>query len=205
MWSILERLLRTERFPRRATTSGDFARPGLFERTAPEHGAPFVASNARGGFVPVRASKATGNVRSGFSEVELDEEERLFAELYRALWSFSAEHRWDNRCTSIAEAVARMSGFGLVPKHLAVPLSLLADACQREVPAGEAEKLMQVQGFIAEVNDIRVLLAADLPPSAAVLTTVPDLVGAYTRVDDHLSILLYQANRAMVLVGDDVA
>ena len=135
----------------------------------------------------------------------LGEEEAFFFELYKAVWALSAEYRWTNRCTSIAEAVARMSGFGLMPKVLVVSLTLLQEACQREVTVEEAEKLMMVQGHITEVNGLRVLLATKLPPSAAVLATAPNLVGAYTRVDDYLSVLLYQADRALVLVGDDVA
>lgn len=201
MWSILERLLATERYPRRAAVSGGFARPTLFERAAPEGGAPFVASNARGGFLPVRAS-ATGYIRSGFSEVDLGEEEAFFAELYRALWALSVQHGWPNRCTSISEAIARMGTFGLVPRFLAAPLSLLREACNRDVPSEEAEELMKSQGFIAEVDELRVLLAPQLAPSTAVLATLPNLVGAYTRVDDWLSLLLYRADRAMVLVGD---
>lgn len=201
MWSTLERLLATERFPRRSTAAG-FARPTLFERAAPEGGAPFVASNARRGFVSVRAS-AAGHVRSGFSEVELGADEELFlAELFRALWALSVQQGWTNRCTSIREAIARMGSFGLVPRLLAVPLDLLREACGREVTLEEAEKLMLSQGYIAEVDELQVLLAPQLAPTTAVLTTLPNLVGAYTRVDEWLSVLLCRADRALVLVDD---
>lgn len=199
MWSILERLLVTERIHRRATRSGDFARPLLHESPVPAGGGPYVASDARLGLVLVRPS-SKGVLRSGFSQVDLEDEPLFFATLFTELWNISATHSWPNRCGSISEGFSRMTSFGMDPQFLVVSQDLVQAACG--VPVSDAEQLMRAQGYIAEVRGARVLASAHLAPSAAVISTTPALVGTYTRADDCVSVLIHQADRTLVLVRD---
>lgn len=202
-WSILERLLVTERVPRRATRSGDFARPAICEGSAPHNGGPFVASNARGRFVVVPSS-SSGTLRSGFSDVELEDEGNLLSALFTDLWTLGTVRSWPNRCSNIVDAVAHMSTQGLEPKFLVVGRELLKDACGKSVSISDAEKMMQTQGFVAEINGTRVLVSAHLAGYAALLTTAPSLVGVYTRADDCLSVLIHRADRSIVLVDREL-
>lgn len=206
--SALERMLHVERVRRQSSTSwnkdptgvhGDFRVPVLQECAVPADAGPFVATNRRGTLLQVPRSK-DGNVRFAFSECPLEDEWKLLGSLYRVLWQLSTEHQWPTRCTSIAEATRRMEASGVKPRHLVVPVPLLEEACGTPFSVEEAEKTMAMQGFITEVDGLQVL-AADLPEETALLSTEPELVGMYTRVDDWLGVLIQRANRSVMLVG----
>lgn len=199
--TVLRRLFQTERLRRQSTTAG-FAVPGLFERAVPEQDAPFVASNMRSGFVLTRRS-IEGNVRHGFSEVALDDEDGLLAELFRALWGLGSQHHWPNRCNSIEQARARLEALGLAPDALVIPPTLVEEAAGQPLSNEDIEKLMVGQGHIAQAGGARVMVA-DLPVGTAMLCS--GLLGFYTRVDNWLGLLVQRADRCVILVGaDDVA
>jgi len=206
--SALERMLHVERVRRQSSTSwnrdptgvhGGFRVPVLQECTVPADAGPFVATNRRLSLVLVPRSK-DGSVRFAFAECPLEDEWKLLGELYQVLWRLSEEHQWPTRCTSISEAKRRMEASGMKPRHLAVPVPLLEEACGTAFSVEDAEKTMTMQGFIAEVDGLQVL-AADLPEKTALLSTGPELVGMYTRVDNWLGVLVQRANRSVMLVG----
>lgn len=203
--SALELLLETERIHRKAavTTGVGFAVPALYEFPAEAGMAPFLVSNSRGSFVLGSRSR-DGHVRLAFSECPLDEEGAMLAELHRVLWGISVQHGWANRCTSIAQAIARMKALALEPKVLVVATSFLEDACGEPVTLEDAEKLMMAQGYVAESDGIRVL-ASDLPAGLAILAASREVTGVYVRVDDRLGVMVRKADQSLVLVGNEVA
>lgn len=202
--SALELILETERVRRQAsiTTGAGFAIPALLSHPVESSDAPFLATNARRTFLPVRSKY--GTVRLAFSECPLEDEGKLVAELYRVLWGISVQHEWPNRCSSVAQAVACMAALRLEPKSLVVSPSFLEDACGKPVTLKEAEELMMAQGYVAESEGVRVL-AADLPEGSAILAAAPAIVGVYVRTDNWLGVLVRRIDRALVLVGDEVA
>lgn len=209
--SALERMFQVERIHRQSSTGwnrsptgthGDFRIPVLQECVVPADAGPFIATNRRGTLLQVPRSK-DGSVRFAFSECPLEDERKLLGELYRVLWKLSTEHEWPTRCRSIPEAKRRMEIIGMKPKHLIVPVPLLEAACGTAFSVEEAEKTMAMQGFIAEVDGGLQVLAADLPGGTALLSTEPELVGLYTRVDDWLGVLVQRANRSILLVAED--
>ncbi len=197
--SALERILLTDRVPRRATMYGDFARAMLHERAVSTEDGPYLVSNARGTFVQTRR-RPDGTIWAGFSEVPLGTEAKFTRELFSALWRLSAASGWNNRCTSLSEAVSQMQSFGLEPRSVVVPTTLLKEVCGEELHANDAEKLMLGQGYVAKVGEVRVQ-AADLLDGAAMVLASPSLLGTYTRSDEYLALMLFRVDRAVVLVG----
>lgn len=197
--TVLERLFQTDRLRRRSTTAG-FAVPGLFERAVLEHQAPFVASNMRSSFILTRRS-IEGNVRHGFSEVSVDDEDRLLVELFRVLWDLGRTHHWPNRCNSIEQARATLEALELGPEAWVVPFSLVEEIAGEPLSREDAEMLMVEQGYVAQTSDGIRVMVAELPADTAMLCTYP--LGYYTRVDNWVGLLVCQADRCAILVGDD--
>lgn len=197
--SVLERLLVPERLPRRASVDGDFPAPVVHDRFVELSDGPFVVTNKSGGFVQTRR-RPDGTVWSMFFETPLGKESPLLRTLYGALWRASASNEWKNRCSSLGEATALMRSFGQEPRCLTVPVSLLKEVCGTEFTETDAEKLMLGQGYITKVGELYVL-AGDLVDGQALLTAAPKVLGVYTRADQHLSLMLFRVDRAVVLVG----
>ncbi len=199
--SALEILLGTERIQQQTTEKAKvgFARPVLCEMEIGNDG-PFLATNLRNSFLPTRRSD-NGTVRFAFTECPIGQEGSLLNELYEVLWKTSVQYDWPNRCTSISEARTRMVTLGMEPK--AVILGLLdLEKTIGAITEDDADKLMLTQGHIAEVGGIKAL-AADLLPGRAILSSTPSQVGHYVRSGDHLGILICQADRSLILVGDE--
>jgi hypothetical protein len=199
--SAFEGLLVPERTRRKMSVAdGSFYRPSIAERPINKADEPFLVTNARRSFVQPAISR-DGIVRYGFSECDLEDEQHILAELYRTLWKTSVELGWDNRCSSIAEAKAKLEAFGLEPRTLLVPFVTLHRICGREISLEEARKLIVAQGYIAEVDGIRIFFSY-LPEGQMILATAPPLVGVYTRADDHLGLLLRKVNQSIVLINE---
>jgi len=195
--TVLERLFITERKRQRIAGDATLATPGIHERIARAEATPFVVSNARSTFVQTRR-RSDGVVRSGFSECPLAAEGALLTELYRGLWTLGQEHGWDNRFPTLTQARERMAEPRLV---------VVSDALLREVGGGDltpedVEQLMLTRGYVLEADGLKVL-AGGLA-SGAMLAAAPSSTGFYTRTGDWLSIFVQRANRAILLVGDDV-
>ncbi len=203
MWTILEQILATERVHRRAG-SGDFARPFLHERPIPEEAAPVVVSNAKGAFVTGVRSQ-NGIVRAGFAEVPPESEPQVLSALFHTLWDLSVVQQWPNRCTSLKEAPRKLASFGFDVKCVVVAPNLLVEACGGEDQRLDSARHPQVQqafgrGYAAEVDGVRILVASELPAGTALALALPPLVGTYVRTDHHLALMVYRADRALVLV-----
>jgi hypothetical protein len=195
---ILERLLVTERLRRRSTQSGGFAVPGLQERPGDPKEGPFVATNMRGGILLTRPSRE-GCVRYGFSDVPLEQEDQFFLKLLDMLWLLSENQGWTNRCDSIPQAYNRMGQSGYSPRALVIPYPLLQEASGSMLSPSEAANMMKLHGYVAQSQGMDILVA-DIPAGHALLVTSPPLVGFYTRMDNHLGILLQRANQTLMMV-----
>lgn len=198
--SGLDGLLITERLRPKMSKDpqhGDFDIPAIHEREVGSDEGPFISTNARGTFVEVRRSSERGVARYGFSEVPLANEPELVGALFDFLW----QHDSTVRCNSIQAGIDRVQGAA----SLMVPLALLSEACGQTVRPEEAEKMMSVQGFVTEVNGLRVLASTGLPDDAAIVAAPPGELGCYTRVGDWLGVFLKSVDRTMALVRDGVA
>lgn len=197
---VLSNILRPERFRQRiaSSASGTLAGhnltvPALSElKTSYE---PFLVTNMRRTFVPTRCSKE-GIARYGFSEIPLDEEDSVIVELFSSLLSIGSQKQWGNRSSSIGEALSTMRGRGLEPKFLI--------ASRQDIGASDAEekkfeRLALLQGHIAELDNLQVLLS-DLPKGSAMVTVSPALLGIYTRVGDYLGVLIQKADQFIQVV-----
>lgn len=201
--SALELVLTAERQRRQASKTGaGFAQPVLREQVEDATNAPFLVSNSRGSFVLGRRHPVEGSVRFAFTERPITEEGPLLAELFRVLWATSVQQSWPNRCSSISQATARMVALGLEASALIVSSTFLEEACGKALSGEDAEKLMMMQGFVAEVEGVKVL-ASDLPAGTAILASPRVSLGTYIRADDNVAILIRRADRTLVLVGED--
>lgn len=198
--SAFEGFLIPDRARRRMGSDGNFLRPAYLEKAEYRGDEPFFVTNARRSFVQTVISH-DGTVRYGFSECDLEDEQHLMAEFYRILWKTSVDMGWDNRCSSIAEAKAKLLGYGLEPRTLIVPLVRLSQICGQEITLDDARKLIVAQGYIAEVDGIRVLFSY-LPEGQMIMAIAPTLVGVYTRADDHIGLLLRKVNQSVVLINE---
>ena len=68
---------------------------------------------------------------------------------------------------------------------------------------GAARRAMAVQGYVTVVDGMQVLLSALSEGSA--LVAGPAALGTYTRVGDHLGLLLQRVHRAVMVVRPNVA
>lgn len=170
------------------------SRPVLCEQEVGPDDGPFLATNLRGTFLPTSRS-LDGVARFAFTECPVGEEDRLLSELYDVLWKASVQQDWSNRCISLGQARERMVSLGLEPRTFIVSLSFLKD-----LSTEDADKLMQFQGYVTEVEGIRIL-ASTLPPGRAILVATPIQAGLYVRSGDYVGLLVYHANRSLILVN----
>lgn len=199
MFTALERVLLTERVRQRAARLGGFSVPAMNEVGMEAVNAPLLATNMKGTFLPTRPSK-DGLARYGFSHVPVGTDDTLLVELHRVLLALSEQGGWDNRCKNVTEAVERMGGFGLEPKSVVVgPASLpgLLEGTSVE----QAWQAMKAGEPVGTLQDEVSVLLADLPGTAALVCAAPPLVGYYTRVGEHLGILLKRVNQTLVVVA----
>ena len=194
MFTVLERLLSTERLQQRAGKVGHQT-PALQERPASFEEGPFLASNMRRAFLPTKMS-AAGIVRFGFSEVPLGEDDQLLVALHQSISSLSS----GGRCTSINDAMIRLRTHHLEPRTIVLPEAWLPEICGPDFDLSTARTLMSTQGYVTEFDEIRVLVA-DLPEDKAFVATTPALVGVYTRIADYLGLLFFRADRSIVAVN----
>jgi hypothetical protein len=199
-YAALERMLRTERYRQRAGSTG-FSTPGLCRTPVDPDAAPMLATNMRGTFLPTRRDRE-GFGPFGFSLCPVGAEGPLLIDLHRVLWGLSVREGWKNRCTSIQEAVDRLHAARVEPKSLVVSETHVSTWADFDIDA--ARTAMSVQGYVAVVNGMQVLLS-DLPEGSAFVAASPSLTGVYTRIGDHLGVLLQRVDRALMLVQGDVA
>lgn len=201
--SVLERVLTVERHRRRMGDVGVFPPPVAARfPSGPEEG-PWVTTLSTGKFTLTKPNK-DGDVAHAMLELPPDEEDGLLSELYRTLWGLSVKHGWPNRCSSIGEAVPRMLTLGLQPKTLAVPFETLQEIVGSELTEEEADKVTLAKGYVTEVDGIQVISARKaLAKNTAMLFALPALVGRYTRIQEHMGATILQANRSLILVGED--
>jgi hypothetical protein len=195
--SALERLFAPERHRRRITAHGDFAQPLLLEQGADAEQEPLLATNLQGQLVEVKRSEKRHVVRMGFFPCEPSEEAEYLPHLFKSLWQLSVARGWGNRCEKLSQAASVLGAGGFEPRHLVIPPALLEEACGADLSLENAEELMRAQGYVTEVDDLKVLVG-NLP--GAILAAAPMLVGVYARSDNYLSLLVRSADRSLVLV-----
>jgi len=192
--SLLEILLIPERERRQPGSI-----PVMVERPVEEGRDPLVSSNMRGQLMTVQRSRQRGVARMALFPCDLDQEPFFVASLCDQIWQLSESSRWSNRCTEINEAVAFLHQNRLEPRTLLVSYEQLHEACGREISSEDANKLMVAQGYIAEVESVRIAVAP-FPPRVALLAAAPTFVGAFVRVDDHVGVMLQGTDRTLVVV-----
>ena len=193
--TALERLLQTERHRRQASQStiAGFAAPVLAERALGFELEPLVVSNARGQLVPTKVSRARGVARVGLFECPLQGEGAFLLKAFNALWEISAASGWRNRCSSLAEASAKMQS---EPKTIIVPYGLVQELST--LTRDEADALMRANGYVTK--GAQQILVGELPAGSAIVAGAPEQVGYYTRIDERLGVMLTQADRTLMLV-----
>jgi len=184
--------------------SGVSSKPVLNELEVQEDVEPLIVTNVSRHFVATRRSAVRGTARYGFSEIPIDEEDNFVVELYMSLLDFSLKNQWRNRCNTVMEAISRFRGSDLEPVFFVVPEAVLPEICGSDFDPGWAAQMMKAQGYVATVDNMQVM-TADLPPGAALVSTHSEVAGLYTRVGDYLGIMVQRADRAFMVVGDDVA
>jgi hypothetical protein len=202
-YAALERMLQPERFRQRAASRGGFSTPGLCFASVSEDSLPLLASNMRGSFRLTRRN-AEGLAPFGFSAAPVGQEDDLLNELFRVLEETSAREGWSNRCSGVPEALDRMQSLGLEPKSVVVSESLVAEMLGPGFDLEGARRTMATQGFLTAINGMQVLLS-NLPKGSALVTGPPSMVGVYTRVGDHVGLLLQRVNRSVMVVRSCVA
>lgn len=202
-YAALERMLKTERYRQRAAARGGFSTPGLCFTAVPADCMPLIATNMRGTFLPTRRN-ADGLAPFGFSYSPLGEEGVLLNELHRVIWDFSVRANWRNRCTAVSEAVDRLRSQGVEPKSLVVSEGQLARVLGADFNLETARQSMATQGYVTVVDGMQVLLS-DLSDGSALVAGPPPALGIYTRVGDHLGLLLQRVDRVVMVVRSDVA
>lgn len=193
-YTALERIFVTERHRQRAAPTGP-ALPAMQEVQVAADSGPYLATNMRNTFLAVRRG-SEGVARYGFSSCTVEGEDDLLSEFYQVLESISVQQDWDNRCTSVEAAIQKMAA----PKTVVVPGSFLGEVCGEDVDLGLAQQRMSLQGYVAMVNGMQVLLA-DLPEGTALVVAAPATAGTYTRVGDHVGILAQRVDSAFMVVG----
>jgi hypothetical protein len=73
--------------------------------------------------------------------------------------------------------------------------------CDQEITFEEAQKLMLAQGFVTEVEEIKVLCSL-LPEGQMILGTTPAMVGIYSRIDDHVGLMFRKVDQSVVLINE---
>ena len=164
---------------------------------------PLLATNMRGAFVPTRRN-VEGMAPCGFTHCPPGQEGPLLNELHRALWQLATSEGWSNRCTSVPDAVERLRQLGVEPKSLVISEAFLSDILGADFDLDAAKQAMDFQGYVSVVEGMQVLLSG-LPLGSAIVAGPPATMGLYTRIGDHLGLLLQRVNRSLVLVRSNVA
>lgn len=198
--TALEGLLEVDRQRRYSSRLGGFAIPAVHERSSSPEEGPFFVTNMRKAFVPT-GIRPGSVVWMGFSPWTLSDEDEALATLYKSLWAFSTSQKWANRCSKVEEAIPQMSAMGLEARSIVVPLDTLQEVCGTEMSETDVRNLMFAQGYVAEVNGMKVFVSKSLPKDAAIVAALPSLVGSYVRADDSLALMIRRADKAIVLVG----
>jgi hypothetical protein len=112
---------------------------------------------------------------------------------------------WPNTYRTILEAKQRMALSGFEAKYLVVPFADLGGVAGSNLTPQEAEVLMLTQGCVADVGGVKILIAGDeLPKGSAILSTLPSITGVYNRIYDRVGVTVFQADRSLVLVSNEV-
>lgn len=200
-YTVLERCLQPDRGRRRAARGGGVSMtPVLHERKVGADTDPVLVTNARGVLMPTKAS-SSALLRCGLFPCEPDDEDKLFVGLYQTLRITSHAQGWQNRCATIADAVARMRKEQLEPKTVVVSEAVVR---KLKIDPKEARRIQGVQGYVTTHQGLQALIA-DLPESSALVVAAPAQAGVHVRVDDHVGIMLMRVNRAFMLVEDGMA
>ena len=202
-FGALERMLATDRFRQRAAPRGGFSTPGMCFTDVPAEAMPLLATNMRGQFLPTRRN-VEGLAPFGFTHCPVGQEGALLNELHRTIWGMSERANWENRCRAVPEAVDRLQASGVEPKSLVVSESQVSTIMGPGFDLDAARRAMGLQGFVTVVNGMQLLLS-DLTGDQAFVAGAPASVGIYTRVGDHLGLLLQRVNRVIMVVRPDVA
>ena len=193
--SIFEFLFLAERQRRRAAEGSGFSIPLMVELPLESGSDPILATNMSGDLVKVGRSKSRGVSRTALFPCDLSDEPEEFSRFFGRLWDFSGKAGWSNRCTSISEAVT----FLKEPRTMVVSYELIREACGEDIDQETANSLMVQQGFLSEVNGIRVGVAS-LKSNEALVASAPKVVGTFVRVDTSIGILIKGADRTLVVV-----
>jgi hypothetical protein len=175
--ALFAHLFVPERHHQRAGAVG-FAVPA-FSEIEFEHGReiePLLATNMRNTFVRTRVS-THGHARFGFSECEVDHEGYMLCEFYRVLVETIRQEGWKNIASSVPTGIDLLRSLGFVPKLVVTPIESAVD-----LPDGVYQ------------------VVADLPTDAALVMAPAPQVGLYTRVGNHMGLLAYRVDRALVAV-----
>lgn len=138
---------------------------------------PLLATNMRNTFVRTRVS-THGHARFGFSECEVDHEGELLCEFHRVLVETIRQEGWKNIASSVPTGIELLQSLGFAPKVVVVAPS----------DSGQA------------ISDGVYQVVADLPTGAALVMALAAQVGLYTRVGNHMGLLAYRVDRALVAV-----
>lgn len=197
MFTVLERLLVTERHHQRASRGGGFSIPAMTERLVEPAAAPLLALNMNRTFLPSRPSR-DGMGRFGFSHVPVGQDDTLLPEIHRVVTDLAHKNGWSNRCGSVGEALRCMSGFGFEPYAVVVGSGRLSEVAP-DLSLGDAQGAMRSRGSLGESYPL--VFLADLPENTALVTAPPTILGNYVRVGEALGVLLQRANQAIVVVA----
>lgn len=199
--SALRCCLQFERIGRRMGPDGDFVAPICGARQVRENDTPVVASLTSGRFTLTRPLE--GMVRHAFAVCEMEKEASLLSALYSELDKLSTFYSWGNRCTSFRSAYDRVREAGLYPSSLVLPYKLLHLVCEGGLSESDADHLMLTRGCVTTVQSLKVVCAGDaLADNVALLFADPKDAGFYFRSDDHVSVCLIKADRAVVVIHD---
>ena len=196
-YAAFERMLKTERHRQRGAARG-FSTPSLCTVSVKADAEPLLATNMRGTFLATRRGSG-GEARFGFSYCPVGQEGPLLNELHRVLWDTSLREKWANRCSAVAEAVEKLRTQGIEAATLVVSERQLSNVLGSDFHPDAARSAMAMQGFVAVVDGMQVLLS-DLPDGSAFVTGHPTGTGVYTRVGDHIGMLFQRVDRAIMVV-----
>ena len=90
------------------------------------------------------------------------------------------------------------------PKSLVVSEKQIAGFLGPDFDLEAARRAMSTQGFVTVVDGMQVLLSS-LPEGFALVAGSPSALGIYTRVGDHLGLLLQRVDRVVMVVRPNVA
>jgi len=207
---ILDTVLQPER-QRRYMARNDFALPLLVEWPVSDEWSPILVSNSKGALL---TGKPFGDprsrvVRAGFFPCTLEEEAAVLRSAHTSMWQLSCTQGWGNRAKSVPEALSLLIRNGYPPGTL-----ILSNKDYQRFSAAypkdpwpsiaDAEKRMGVEGFVLEIEGVRVGIGA-LAKGTGVLFSPPMTSGVYIRSDDCLALLFTSANRSIVLINENVA